>query len=1006
MRKSVTVLMVLVLAVIAGHAQESKVYSHDQKTYQQALSLYHNKQYQAAQTLFESVLDTSGDEQTRANSAYYVANAAVRLNQVGADRLMEDFVENYPTSPRRNSAFTDVADYYFENGRYPYALKWYGKVERGSLDRKERERFDFRMGYALFNSDKPEAAEPYLQRVSNSPEYGSQAKYYLGYIAYQQDDYEGANERFDQIADQELLQQRLSYYQADMNFKLGNFQQAIDQAEKQLAKADRREVSELNKIIGESYFNLGEYQKAIPFLEAYGGKQGRWSNTDYYQLGYAYYKQEDYANAIGQFNKIVNGDDFVAQNAYYHLAECYLKLDQKQQALNAFRNASRMEYNADIQKDALLNYARLSYEIGNAYEAVPEVLDSYLKAYPNDNYAAEIRELLVDSYLTSRNFKGALELLENNRGYASAETYQRVAFYRGVELFLEEHYEEALSLFGKSADSGKDPEFMARALFWKAESGYALERFEEALTDYIRFQQLPGTRDLEESRTLDYQLGYTYFKLKDYGNAAAYFKKYARADQTGPRTPDAYMRLGDSYFVSREYQNAISAYNAARSAGSPEKDYADFQEALCLGFLGREGEKRQALNTLIAAYPTSTLKDDALFELGNSYVQEGQDERAIETYDRLIREYRMSSLVPSSMMRKALVYYNGGRNREALEVFREVAAKYPESDQAAQAVQTAKLIYMDLGEVDAYARWVRGLDFIEVSDQELETASFEAAEKQRLEGDSSRALKAYSNYLAQFPNGSRQIEARFRVAQLLFEQEDAQAALPYFKTVAASGTGEMAEQSLTRVCEILIGQDAYPEAIPFLERLEGVADIPQNRTFAQSNLMKAFFMKEDYDQVLSYARKVLENPSLDERIRADARLMIARAARETGDMETARSRYAELLDTATGETAAEALYYQALFAQQDGDLEASNASVQKLARQYAAYRQWGGKGLILLAQNYDRMDDVFQATYILENVVSNFKDFPEITKTAQAELQRIRGREADSNSSIKPEGNQ
>ena len=51
------------------------------------------------------------------------------------------------------------------------------------------------------------------------------------------------------------------------------------------------------------------------------------------------------------------------------------------------------------------------------------------------------------------------------------------------------------------------------------------------------------------------------------------------------------------------------------------------------------------------------------------------------------------------------------------------------------------------------------------------------------------------------------------------------------------------------------------------------------------------------------------------------------------------------------------------------------------------------------------MDDVFQATYILENVVSNFEDFPEITKTAEAELQRIRGREADNNSSMNPEGN-
>jgi TolA-binding protein len=1005
MRKSVTVLMLLVLGFLSSRAQETRVFSNDQRTYQQALKLYNNKQYQASQNLFGSVLATSRDEEVKANSAYYIANAAVRLNQLGADRLMEEFVDQHPTSPRRNSAFTDVADYYFENGRYPYALKWYGKVDRGSLDRKERERFDFRMGYALFNSDKPEAAEPYLQRVSNSAEYGSQAKYYLGYIAYQQDDYQGANERFDQIADQDLLQQRLSYYQADMNFKLGNFQEAIDQAQKQLPKADRREVSELNKIIGESYFNLGEYQKAIPYLEAYRGKKGRWSNTDYYQLGYAYYQQEDYANAIGQFNKIVDGADFVAQNAYYHLAECYLKLDRKQEALNAFRNAARMEFNAGIQKDALLNYARLSYEIGNAYEPVPEVLGSYLQAYPDDTYTAEIRELLVDSYLTSRNFKGALELLEKNRGYASAETFQRVAFYRGVELFLEENYAEALTLFGKSADSGKDPAFKARALFWKAESAYAMDRFEDALTDYIRFQQLPVSRDLEENQTLDYQLGYTYFKLKDYGNASAYFKNYAQSGQTGPRTSDAYMRLGDSYFVNREYSNAISAYNSARAAGSPEKDYADFQEALCLGFLGREGEKRQALSALIGAYPSSTLKDDALFELGNSYVQEGQDGRAIQTYDRLISEYPMSSLVPSSMMRKALVYYNGGRNREALEVFREVASGYPDSDQAAQAVQTAKLIYVDLGEVDAYAQWVRGLDFVEVTDQELETASFEAAEKQRLEGNSSRALKAYSNYLDQFPNGSRHIEARFRAAQLLFENDKPDSALPYFKIVATSGTGEMAEQSLTRVCQILIGQDAYPEAIPFLERLEQVADIPQNRTFAQSNLMRAFFMQEDYQRVLNYAKKVLDNPSLDARIRSDARLMIARAARETGDMETARSRYAELLDTATGETAAEALYYHALFAQQDGDLETSNASVQKLAKEFASYRDWGGRGLILLAQNFDRMDDVFQATYILENVVGNFEDFPEITRTAEAELQRIRAREAEKNSSINPEGN-
>jgi tetratricopeptide (TPR) repeat protein len=300
------------------------------------------------------------------------------------------------------------------------------------MSRKDKERFNFNNGYALFSSNKPKEAERYLNQVTTSPTYGSQAKYYLGYIAYQQDDYAQANQRFDQITDQELLEEKLSYYQADMNFKLGKFEEAIALAKKQLPKSDRNEVSELNKIIGESYFNLKQYANAIPYLSEYKGKRGKWSNTDYYLLGYSYYMQGDYANGIQQFNKIIDGNNPVSQNAYYHLAECYLKLDKKQEALNAFRNASQMDFNPEIQKDAYLNYARLSYEIGNAYEPVPEVLTNYLEKYPDDVNKGEMQELLVDSYITSKNFAGAMDLLERNKNFASKATYQKVAFYRGV----------------------------------------------------------------------------------------------------------------------------------------------------------------------------------------------------------------------------------------------------------------------------------------------------------------------------------------------------------------------------------------------------------------------------------------------------------------------------------------------------------------------------------------------------------------------------------------------
>ena len=254
MRKKKTALLLYFIGIaISGFTQESKVYTHHQKQYQNALALYNSQQYQAAQTIFEKVQTNTKDLETEANSAYYVANAAVRLNQLGADRLMENFVANYPTSTKRNSAFMDVADYYFENGKYPYALTWYRKVDQNSMSALEKERFNFNMGYSLFSSKKSKEAERYLSKVTTSATYGSQAKYYLGYIAYQQDDYEGANERFDQIADQELLSDKLSYYQADMNFKLGKFEEAIELAKSQLTKSDRQEVSELNKIIGERF---------------------------------------------------------------------------------------------------------------------------------------------------------------------------------------------------------------------------------------------------------------------------------------------------------------------------------------------------------------------------------------------------------------------------------------------------------------------------------------------------------------------------------------------------------------------------------------------------------------------------------------------------------------------------------------------------------------------------------------------------------------------------------
>lgn len=986
----------------------SEVYTYSDKDYKKALELYNNKQYKSAQGVFEKVKNRTEDEEVEANSAYYIAGSAIRLGQPGADRMMENFVNKYPTSTKRNTAYIDAGDYYFQHGKYPQALKWYNKAEGEGMSAKERDAFNFKKGYVLFTVKRYNDSKTYFNRVANSDEYGARAKYYLGYMAYEGDDYNEATQYFDQVAGESELNENLSYYQADMNFKAGKFEEAIRLAKQQLPRSGPDEVSELNKIIGESYFNLKEYEAAVPYLKGYKGKQGRWNNTDFYQLGYAYYKQGDYENAIGQFNKIVGGNDFVAQNAYYHLAECYLKTDKKQQALNAFRNASQMEFNEQIQEDALLNYARLSYDIGNPYQSVPEVLLSFLEKYPDSGYREEVESLLVDSYITSKNYDAALQVLQKNKAYGSKEAYQKVAFYRGVELFRNGEYTAAMDYFDKSIQEPQDRAFLARATYWRGETAYLLNRYDEALVDFKDFKSISAAATTPEYNRVDYQLGYTYFKQKNYEQAITYFDRYVKNNEVQrdrERLNDAWLRLGDSYFVTGKYWPAMESYNESIAMKEAHTDYAHFHKAISYGFVDRTATKIEELERFISNYPDSDYRDDAMYELGNTYVAQNKVSDGVRTYQKLVDEYSLSPYVPKTLLREGLVYYNAEENDKALEKFKSVVNYYPNTPEALQAVSTAKLIYVDMGRVDEYASWVKGLDFVEVTDAELDNASFESAEKQYAQNNSDAAIRGFETYLEKFPRGLHALEAHFYTAQSYFIKGEKEKAVPHYEKVTEGGRNEYTEQSLTRLGQIFLDNDNYKKAVPVLKQLEKVAGSSQNVVFARSNLMKASYELNDYPEAIRYAQMVLDNENTDNRIKSDAHVIIARAAMDVGDEATAKEAYAEVKKIATGALAAEALYYDAYFKNKEGDYEASNKSIQKLAGDYAGYKEFGAKGLLLMAKNFYELDDAFQATYILENVIGSFEDYPEVVEEARSELSRIKGEEAKRNSSVNPNNN-
>ena len=90
-----------------------------------------------------------------------------------------------------------------------------------------------------------------------------------------------------------------------------------------MVKENGTATAPVRKIIGQSYFNLGRYDKALPYLEQSVSSPSA-SPTDLYQAGYAYYKTGDYSRAEEMLKRAAQGQPAVSQGAYYVLGDIYL----------------------------------------------------------------------------------------------------------------------------------------------------------------------------------------------------------------------------------------------------------------------------------------------------------------------------------------------------------------------------------------------------------------------------------------------------------------------------------------------------------------------------------------------------------------------------------------------------------------------------------------------------------------------------------------------------------
>jgi TolA-binding protein len=81
------------------------------------------------------------------------------------------------------------------------------------------------------------------------------------------------------------------------------------------------------------------------------------------------------------------------------------------------------------------------------------------------------------------------------------------------------------------------------------------------------------------------------------------------------------------------------------------------------------------------------MADDAQVLIGNSYLQDGKYEKAIEAYDVAIRTYANGNAIPEAYYKKGLAHRGLRQLDQARQAFESVIRTYPQSAEAGLARQ-------------------------------------------------------------------------------------------------------------------------------------------------------------------------------------------------------------------------------------------------------------------------------------------------------------------------------
>lgn len=986
-------------------SQKTQLLLDKDALYKTGVDLFMRKQFTASQKTFLDYITTvNGNTLLKTDAEYYAAACGIELFHKDGEWRMKEFIENHPESDKLKWAYFYLGKSSFRKKKYEETMQFLEKVDIYDLNKEDLAELYFKRGYSYFVEKNNEKAKLDLYEIKDvDNKYARPASYYYSHIAYQEKSYEIALAGFQRLLNDETFGTVVPYYITQIYFIQGKFSDVIKNAASLLLDSLQvQRETEINRMIGESYFNLRDFENALRYFKKSEPVGIGFNSYGNYAIGYCYYQMKDFKNAILYFEKATEAKDSLAQNAWYHIASCHINNNNKTKARNAFYAASTSSFDKGLQEDALFSYAKLCYELSFApYNEAVIAFQKYLATYPNSPKKEEAYNYLVNVYSTTKNYSKAIASIEQIQPLDPILkiTYQKLVYFKGIEFFNNTELDSAAQYFEKSMRINSEKTYNALSQYWLGEISYLKKDYLTAVNVWKEFQLNEGSFSLKEYDLSNYNIGYAYFQLrnkKDYENANISFRKFLLTKNTYPATKiaDAHIRTADSYFMTKTYPQAAEYYKSAIALNQMDVDYCIYQKALCNGVLKNNQEKINDLKLLATKYPKSNYLAASIYETAETYSKDLNDgENAIVSYQKILDNYPNSSYVNSSLAGIGLVYYNRKEDDKAFTYFDKIVKKDPKSEDSREVLPYVKKIFESQGKIDEMETYFAQIGN-PLNTTEIETALYETGkEAYYVDKNCDVALPKFESYIAKYPDGKYITEAHFCYAECAYSKGLVDKALLSYQYIIAKSKNMYSETALLKTTYVLYKNKAYEEVLPIYQKLEEYAETPPNKLTGKIGAMRCAFTLKKYDLALEYAIKVLDSEKITPQQTNEAKYDKAKSLFELNRLDDAMIEFKSIYKSSKNITGAEALYHMAKIYYSKQDYTQVEKTITNLISYDYSNDDWNTRGLLLLADSYIEKGEDADAELMLKTVIDG-KPKQEFIDEATTKLEKLKAKKA------------